>query len=51
MLNVDGYEFNLLESVGDFLKDVKKFMKKVIELENWFKKKRGGVVEKLEGKI
>lgn len=49
--NVDGYESTPLESVGDLSKDAKTFMKKVTELENRFKKKRGGAVEKPEGKI
>ena len=49
--NVDGYESTPLESVGDLSKDAQTFMKEVTELENRFKKKRGGAVEKLEGKI
>lgn len=49
--NVDGYESTPLESVGDLSKDAQTFMKEVTELENRFKKKRGGAVEKPEGKI
>lgn len=49
--NVDGYESTPLESVGGLSKDAQTFMKKVTELENRFKKKRGEAVEKPEGKI